>query len=256
MILPSSSAEFSNLQIGNRIASCNNSKLLDGKCIQSCTNNNNNNNNNNSINNNNNISHQKLKDKIATGNGKNINVNINCERENSLKTNSDKRGESRNILDSCFSECDEIFTLKSKTNATTEASSANTDDESDKLNTNLECAPLIELSPNKSITLVKQNSTSLIFTKKDINPVVHRKRITLVRSGAINTSNDKLTTDSSDVEPIISHTNETISSPKKRHSFHWQSDRNGFPNSTDKSKRKQIKSWYAVLSGETEVSCS
>lgn len=197
--------------------------------------------------NNNNISHQKHKK--ATGNG-NINVNINCERE----SNSDKSGESTNILNSCFSDCDGIFTLKSKTNPITETSSVNTDDVSDKLNTNLECAPLIELSSSKSITLVKQNSTSLIFTKKDVNPVVHRKRITLVRSGAIDTSNDKLTTDSSNVESIISHTNETISSPKKRHSFHWQSDRNGFPNSTDKSKRKQIKSWYSVISGETEVS--
>lgn len=250
MIFPSSSGEFSNLHIGNKIDSCNNPKLLDGNCIQTCTNN-----NNNRIINNNNISQQKQKNKIATGNGNKINVNINCERENSLNTNSDKSSENTNILDSCLIDCDEIFTLKSKVNLITETSSANIGDESDKLNTNLECAPLIELSPSKSITLVKQNSTSLIFTKKDINPVVHRKRITLVRNGVIDTSNDNLTTDSPDVEPIISHTNETITSPKKRHSFHWQSDRNGFANSTDKVKRKQIKSWYAVIGGEAEVSC-
>lgn len=118
----------------------------------------------------------------------------------------------------------------------------------DKSTTNLERAPLIQLSPNKSITLVKQNSTSLIFTKKDVNPVVHRKRITLVRSSGTH-SNSEITTSTAttDGNPIISHTDESVLSPKKRHSFHWHSDRNNGISSVDKTKRKQIKSWYAVI---------
>lgn len=131
------------------------------------------------------------------------------------------------------------------------------DAECDKSSSNLECAPLIQLSPNKSITLVKQNSTSLIFTKKDVNPVVHRKRITLVCSSgthanseitAAATAAETATVSPTEAIPIISHTDESISSPKKRHSFNWHSDRNiGFSSSDNKSKRKQIKSWYAVI---------
>ncbi|XP_055311502.1 uncharacterized protein DDB_G0292642 [Sitodiplosis mosellana] len=132
------------------------------------------------------------------------------------------------------------------------------DAECDKSSTNLECAPLIQLSPNKSITLVKQNSTSLIFTKKDVNPVVHRKRITLVcNSGTHSNGGITTTTTTTAAEtatatptegiPIISHTDESISSPKKRHSFNWHSDRNNGFSPSDKSKRKQIKSWYAVI---------
>lgn len=132
------------------------------------------------------------------------------------------------------------------------------DDICDKSNVNLECAPLIQISPNKSITLVKQNSTSLIFTKKDVNPVVHRKRVTLVRSSEqTNSTNDLITVSKAkqpsinigkeDDIPIISHTDETISSPKKRHSFHWHSERGSGLISNDKSKRQQIKSWYAVI---------
>lgn len=136
----------------------------------------------------------------------------------------------------------------------TKPNSTDIDAEYDKLNTNLERAPLIQLSPNKSITLVKQNSTSLIFTKKDVNPVVHRKRITLVRSTGTH-SNSEITTTataaaaftSTDGNPIISHTDESVLSPKKRHSFHWHSDRNNGIGSADKTKRKQIKSWYAVI---------
>lgn len=121
-------------------------------------------------------------------------------------------------------------------------------DNCDKSTTNLERAPLIQLSPNKSITLVKQNSTSLIFTKKDVNPVVHRKRITLVRSSGTH-SNSEITTSTATIDgnPIISHTDESVLSPKKRHSFHWHSDRNNGISSVDKTKRKQIKSWYAVI---------
>lgn len=128
----------------------------------------------------------------------------------------------------------------------------------DKSSTNLERAPLIQLSPNKSITLVKQNSTSLIFTKKDVNPVVHRKRITLVQSSGTHSNSEITTTTTtatiptplspnSDGVPIIGHIDETISSPKKRHSFHWYSDRNGGISPSDKPKRKQIKSWYTII---------
>lgn len=135
----------------------------------------------------------------------------------------------------------------------TKPNSIDIDADCDKSNTNLERAPLIQLSPNKSITLVKQNSTSLIFTKKDVNPVVHRKRITLVRSTGSHSNSEITTTTataaltSSDGNPIISHTDETVLSPKKRHSFHWHSDRNNGISSADKTKRKQIKSWYAVI---------
>lgn len=140
------------------------------------------------------------------------------------------------------------------------STTANTNDidtECDKSSSNLECAPLIQLSPNKSITLVKQNSTSLIFTKKDVNPVVHRKRITLVCSSGTHPNSEITTTTTTAAEattasptegiPIISHTNESISSPKKRHSFNWHSDRNSGFSPLEKSKRKQIKSWYAVI---------
>lgn len=128
----------------------------------------------------------------------------------------------------------------------------------DKSSSILECAPLIQLSPNKSITLVKQNSTSLIFTKKDVNPVVHRRRITLVRSTGSHSNSEitKTTTAATATETAtptssmidgIPITDETILSPKKRHSFHWHSDRNIGISPTDKVKRKQIKSWYAVI---------
>lgn len=125
----------------------------------------------------------------------------------------------------------------------------------DKSNSNLEHAPLIQLSPSKSITLVKQNSTSLIFTKKDVNPVVHRKRVTVVRSAGTHSTSEvstttapnvNLATGSDDEVPIISHTNESIQASKKRHSFHWQLDTHG-QSAADKIKRKQIKSWYAVV---------
>lgn len=148
----------------------------------------------------------------------------------------------------------------------------------EKLNTNLERAPLLQLSPNKSITLLnKQNSTSLIFTKKDVNPVVHRKRIALVRSsdssgdGGARTTTEITTaltaTQHQQQQPkeitstllVDSHfesgssnvqhyTDDVSSSPKKRHSFHWHSERSGSGFiSTDKLKRKQIKSWYAAI---------
>lgn len=139
----------------------------------------------------------------------------------------------------------------------TKSNTIDTDAECDKSNnSNLEHAPLIQLSPNKSITLVKQNSTSLIFTKKDVNPVVHRKRITIVHSAGTHSNSEVSTTTatatvnsatgSDDEVPIISHTNESIQSSKKRHSFHWQLDTHG-QSAADKIKRKQIKSWYAVI---------
>lgn len=136
-------------------------------------------------------------------------------------------------------------------------------------NVNSECAPLLRIGSNKSITLVKQNSTSLIFTKKDVNPVVHRKRVTLVRSGSAaspspvlpNTNNksqqiSRISSDAiagggdndDDITPIISHTDEIISSPQKRHSYHWHSERgSGLTPNEKPTKRKRIRSWYAII---------
>lgn len=136
-------------------------------------------------------------------------------------------------------------------------------------NVNSECAPLLRISSNKSITLVKQNSTSLIFTTKDVNPVVHRKRVTLVRSSSTvspsvikpttnkkspqtsRQSNDEIvgdSDDSDDITPIISHTDEIISSPQKRHSYHWHSERgSGLTPNEKPTKRKRIRSWYAII---------
>lgn len=139
--------------------------------------------------------------------------------------------------------------------ATTNSIDTDTDCDKSELisKSSLERAPLIQLSPNKSITLVKQNSTSLIFTKKDVNPVaVHRKRVTVVRSVGTHSNNETITTtadpstEPDDNVPIISQTNESIQSSKKRHSFHWQADAHG-QSVADKIKRKQIKSWYAVV---------
>lgn len=135
----------------------------------------------------------------------------------------------------------------------------------EKLNTNLERAPLLQLSPNKSITLLnKQNSTSLIFTKKDTNPVVHRKRIALVRSSGNGDGGARTSTELTTAATTLTHQpreftpsttvqysdeiNSVSSSPKKRHSFHWHSERSAssfIP--TEKLKRKQIKSWYAAI---------
>lgn len=266
---PSSSDHFNTSSIGNNNTNCNFSQLLGGKCNQTCNSKSNNNNSNHSSG-----SHsqkQKIKTKSGNSNLNNNGVNTDCERKNSLTNNLEKSIENLNKVGGC----DELIAIKSTQTTANDSislfneefdhtqnisltSKPDTDDESDKLNTNLECAPLIELSPSKSITLVKQNSTSLIFTKKDVNPVVHRKRITLVRSSGTNSSNDKLTTSLTEDTPIISHTNESISSPRKRHSFHWHSDRqNNCANSTDKLKRKQIKSWYAVISGgDVEVMLS
>lgn len=182
---------------------------------------------------------------------------------NSVKTNLRKSCDSVN-------DNDAIFTLSSSTkigdttakpsfdkdfeNSTT-TNSTDIDVDCDKSVVNLERAPLIQLSPNKSITLVKQNSTSLIFTKKDVNPVVHRKRITLVHSNGSHSTSDITTTTANAATaitpaegiPIVSHTDESILSPRKRHSFHWNTDRNSCISPSDKLNRKQIKSWYAVI---------
>lgn len=222
-----------------------------------CSQNNNNNNNNNN---------NQIKD---------------CER-NGMKSNLRRSNDSVNKTTTVAphfgnDDNDTIFALSSTTNTNSHdtllkssfdkesknscatANSIDIDADCDKSNSNLERAPLIQLSPNKSITLVKQNSTSLIFTKKDVNPVVHRKRITLVRSTGTH-SNSEITTTATTAAaasaansptegvPIISHTDESIQSPKKRHSFHWHSDQHGTSSIlTDKAKRKQIKSWYAVI---------
>lgn len=192
------------------------------------------------------------------------NNQIKDTERNGMKNNLRKSNDSVNkVADHFGDDNDAIVTLSSTTkpkdtplksstdrdfeNSVT-ANSIHIDADCDKSNTNLERAPLIQLSPNKSITLVKQNSTSLIFTKKDVNPVVHRKRITLVRSSGTHSASEITAKAASPTEelPIGSNTDDFILSPKKRHSFHWHTDPNS-GNSADKSKRKQIKSWYAVI---------
>lgn len=90
--------------------------------------------------------------------------------------------------------------------------------------------------PSKSITVRKAGNTALIFTKKDSNPVVHRKKNVYLRT----TSNDgRSTLATPSVDPAGD------SSSSYRHSFHWQ-DNSGI--SSEDRKRKQVKSWYAIIS--------
>lgn len=97
-------------------------------------------------------------------------------------------------------------------------------------------ALLIGNDPSKSITVRKAGNASLIFTKKDSNPVVHRKKNVYLRTVS-SVGRSTLTT------PGADSTEDTSSG--KRHSFHWQ-DNIGDP--SDERKRKQVKSWYAIIS--------
>lgn len=92
---------------------------------------------------------------------------------------------------------------------------------------NSDSESLLRPDPTRSITLLKPNSASLVFTKKETKPTVHRST---ARRNSLNKTVDTLAT--------------------KRHSFHWQTtddrhDQSG--NSTPEyQSRKQIKSWYAI----------
>lgn len=93
-------------------------------------------------------------------------------------------------------------------------------------------ALLIENDPSKSITVQKAGNASLIFTKKESNPVVHRKRNVYLRTVG-NGSRSTLTAS------VVDPTEDTSSG--KRHSFHSEI-------SSKDRKRKQVKSWYAIIS--------
>lgn len=95
-------------------------------------------------------------------------------------------------------------------------------------------ALLIGNDSTKSIAVRKANNTSLIFTKKDLNPVVHRKKNVYMRKGSIGTRPTTLATPTTD--------SDGDTSSGKRHSFHWQD------NGSDDRKRKQVKSLYAIIS--------
>lgn len=95
---------------------------------------------------------------------------------------------------------------------------------------------------SKLITVRKAGNASLIFTKKDSNPVVHRKKIVSQRTA--NTGSRTTLTPTPSTDPA----DDSLSS--KRHSFHWQ-DNSGV-SSVDR-KRKQVKSWYAVISSSGDT---
>lgn len=98
-------------------------------------------------------------------------------------------------------------------------------------------ALLIANDPSKSITVRKAANASLIFTKKDSNPVVHRKKNVYLRTVSSG-GQSILTTPGTD-------TAEDTPTAAKRHSFHWH-DNSGVP--FEDRKRKQVKSWYAIIS--------
>lgn len=97
-------------------------------------------------------------------------------------------------------------------------------------------ALLVGNDPSKSITVRKAGNASLIFTKKDSNPVVHRKKNVYLRTVSTG-GRSTLTTSAAD--------SAGDTSSAKRHSFHWH-DSSGVP--ADDRKRKQVKSWYAIIS--------
>lgn len=109
-------------------------------------------------------------------------------------------------------------------------------------NTEETTALLTGNDPSKLITVRKAGNASLIFTKKDSNPVVHRKKIGSHRTA--NTGSRTTLTPTPSVDPV----DDSLSS--KRHSFHWQ-DNSGV-SSVDR-KRKQVKSWYAVISSSGDT---
>lgn len=99
-------------------------------------------------------------------------------------------------------------------------------------NTEETTALLIGNDPSRTITVRKANNNSLIFTKKDPNPVVHRKNVFLRAKSGIE-------------QPTFIQANVEEKSSNKRHSFHLQNN-GGAP--SDDCKRKQVKSWYAIIS--------
>lgn len=99
-------------------------------------------------------------------------------------------------------------------------------------------ALLIENDPSKSITVRKAGNASLIFTKKESNPVVHRKKAVFLRTAS---SGSRSTSATPSDDSVIGD-----ASPGKRHSFHWQESGGGV--SSEDRKRKQVKSWYAIIS--------
>lgn len=106
---------------------------------------------------------------------------------------------------------------------------------------------LIKNDPSKQITLLKPNTGSFIYTKKETNPTVHRKNGTYHRPtsrSATTTSAGTMATATADTMASSTSTETEIWS-SKRHSFHWHSERNDKP-LTDDTKRKQVKSWYAA----------
>lgn len=105
---------------------------------------------------------------------------------------------------------------------------------------------LIKNDPTKSITLLKPNTGSFIFTKKETNPTVHRK------NGSNHRSNSRpMATTTGTATTTSTASTETETWSPKRHSFHWQSERNDKP-LTDDCKRKQVKSWYSVNDKQTK----
>lgn len=99
-------------------------------------------------------------------------------------------------------------------------------------------ALLIESDPSKSITVRKAGNASLIFTKKESNPVVHRKKTVYLRTAS---SGGRFTSATPSGDSVVGD-----ASPDKRHSFHWQESGGGV--TPEDRKRKQVKSWYAIIS--------
>ena len=101
-------------------------------------------------------------------------------------------------------------------------------DNSDIDDSDSENAPLLVHDPQRTITLVKNNSASLIFTRKEFNPVVHRTRSVSLSQSDSNVGSTKT---------------------KHRHSLHLPGDiiQRHQHGASHLERRKQVRSWYASI---------
>lgn len=99
-----------------------------------------------------------------------------------------------------------------------------------------EISPLLERDAKSSISLVKNNSASLIFTKKEFIPVVHRNK-SVSKSG--------LTTDTVQEQRRSLQLNSGLNF--SNYSNNNQNNNNNNSNSALQERRKHAKSWYASI---------
>lgn len=112
-----------------------------------------------------------------------------------------------------------------------------------------EISPLLERDATNSIALTKNNSASLIFTRKEFSPVVHRGKSATTAGAANNSSGGILTSD---------HVQQQRRSLQFNSGFNLSNNSNNNNNNNNcnssaaaavaiQDRRKHAKSWYASI---------